>query len=117
MGKRRKAYLRAMERAVFGDRPVPRETLDLWRPGLVAALDEVEPLIRADEQERHGNNCAGMWDEWLTDLRVKVEALDKIWTAWDDDVRQTPARDGDTGLTAFVKRDDVLALLNGSSDE
>lgn len=58
--------------------------------------------VRADEQERHGNNCGGMWDEWLHDLRVKVEALPRASMA-----------DG----RYLLWEEQVLALLDGADDE
>jgi hypothetical protein len=58
--------------------------------------------VRAGERERHGSNCRGMWDEWLHDLREKVEALPAS-------LRATYARDKEP---AVVYRADVLALLD-----
>ena len=49
-----------------------------------AVREVVEPDIRAEEWERHGNNCRGMWDEWVEDLREKVEALQGRDSYWDD---------------------------------
>lgn len=68
-------------------------------------LDAVEPIIRADERERHGNNCGGMWDEWTHDLRAKVEALPSLQMRRLDDVYDW-----------YVLRADVLALFDGPGE-
>lgn len=81
----RKALLRAMVDAYFGPHPVSRDTLDLVRPGLLAALDAVEPQIRADERDQESERNAPAVvhllktaDEYRTRLaylRAKIEAL------------------------------------------
>jgi hypothetical protein len=83
--------------------------LDQFPHNVSLVIDAVEPLIRADEQERHGNNCRGMWEEWLGDLRAKVEAL-----AEKASVREL------SDPNAYARRvayDAVLALLEEDSDE
>lgn len=73
-------------------------------PDLAAAvIAAVEPLIRADEQERHGSNCGGMWDEWLDDLRGKVQALR-------DDEAEV-ARKGRSDARCFVAAYEVVLTL------
>lgn len=57
--------------------------------------------VEAREQERHGNNCGGLWDEWLTDLRAAVMAkrgdqkYAMKWDAYQDvlDLLDAPAFD------------------------
>ena len=61
-----------------------------------------EEDIRADERKRHGNNCRGMWDEWLLDLKDKVKALLGEW--------YEPVED-------FVVIDAVIALIERESHQ
>lgn len=68
-----------------------------------AVVEAVEPLIRADEQERHGNNCGGMWDEWTHDLHAQVKAM-----GFPQDVLMHTA---DLHSEWLEWRDEVLALL------
>jgi hypothetical protein len=69
---------------------------------VVAVLDAVEPLIRADEKERMREHYVALLktitDAGLAGLRAKVEALAGVHEVW-------------------LYRDDVLALLDGSNDE
>lgn len=61
-------------------------------------------LIRkvvAREQERHGNNCQGLWDEWTHDLRAEIQALPSL----------RPTAIG----SEYLLRADVLALIDGGS--
>lgn len=83
----------------LGDRTAP--SADALRGYLNDRITERLVTARAEEQARHGNNCGGMWDEWTHDLRAKIEAL-----------HCDALQRGDT-----YDIDDVLALIDGSSDE
>jgi len=86
--------------------------LDQFPHNVSLVIRAVEPMIRSDEQERHGNNCRGMWDEWLGDLREKVEALPHDESCQVDNV---VIIDPEPECTCL--RGDVLALLEEANDE
>jgi len=69
----------------------------------ITVLDVTEPLIRADEREFLAPEVPFARDDLRNELRARVEAL----PAWD------PVSLGD----AYVKRDDVLALIDGVLDD
>lgn len=60
-------------------------------------LDAVEPVVRADERERHTVNNPLL----LADLRAKVQALPDY------------LRIGHDGVDSLVWRSEVLALIDG----
>jgi hypothetical protein len=57
-----------------------------WTAGARCPVCDEIARVRANEQERHGSTCRGMWDEWMHDLREKVDALHGCApsTYWDD---------------------------------
>jgi hypothetical protein len=89
---------------------VPTATADeevRWEVGVV--VDAVEPVIRADERERNTPlDITAYRAALLAGLRAKVEALPErgISMTWDHP-------EG----CALVWRDEVLALLDGTTDE
>ena len=69
-------------------------------PHISAALDAIEPIIRGDEIAKYDEVWRGAHEQYRRELRAGVEALPT------DDV----------GRTIVVARDDVLDLIDGSSD-
>ena len=81
-------------------------TAGLIRQEVATTVDAVEPLIRADEGKR--NAIAEVERAWAerADLRANVEALAVFVTT-----------NNLLGTTRYVRLGDVLALIDGSSDE
>lgn len=83
-------------------------------PGVFSAVDFYgNPLfcqcaliakVVAREQERHGDNCGGLWDEWVGDLHAKVQGLPSAKVVSYDPVD-------------LIDRADVLALLAEEDDD
>jgi nitrate/TMAO reductase-like tetraheme cytochrome c subunit len=69
-----------------------------------AILDKVEPLIRADQDNRECDHCTNLATLEITNFRKKLKEIPS--QAWGT------GKDGHTVI--WINRDDVLALLNES---